>query len=172
MHAPQHIDVKRRPVHRQTGGLRVHAAEDAFHACVEKQTGRRRLAQDNIFKIWGEQAGDGLVNKNIIDDVKIEVGRGQAAQEPLPGAPDIPIDIGKSCSEISTLPVCKWPLMEVNPAARSALMASRICRPNFEMLGACIGSAWSYLKMDLVRCREVVCVWCEVVCGVRWCEVV
>ena len=50
-HVPQHVNVKRRPVHRQTGSLRVHAAEDAFHACVEKQTGRRRLAQDNIFKI-------------------------------------------------------------------------------------------------------------------------
>jgi hypothetical protein len=40
--------------------------------------------------------------------------------------------------------------MEDKPAARSALRASKIWRPNFEMLGACIGSAWSYMKKELV----------------------
>ena len=59
MHAPQHIDVKRRPVHRQTGSLRVHAAEDALHTRVEKQAGRRRLAQDDVLKIWEEGEEDG-----------------------------------------------------------------------------------------------------------------
>jgi hypothetical protein len=65
------------------------------------------------------------------------------------------MDKGNACSETSTLPVCRWPLIEGNPAARSALTASKIWRPNFEMLGACIGSAWSYMKKELVLDHEM-----------------
>ena len=50
-HVPQHVNVKRRPVHCQAGSLRVDAAKDALHARVQKKAGRWRLAKDDVLKI-------------------------------------------------------------------------------------------------------------------------
>jgi len=71
--------------------------------------------------------------------------RGQAPQRHT-HAPDTPMDRGNASSDTSTLPLCKWPPIDGTPARRSALSASKIWRPNFAMLGACMGSAWSYMR--------------------------
>ncbi len=153
--APKNINVKRGPVHSQTGGLRVHTAGDALHARVKKQARGRRLAKNDVFQIWRV-----LLQQRRLVKLKAKDKRRQYiccvhTNCTSSRAPDIPTDRGNACSEISTLPVCRWPLMEGTPAARSSLRASRIWRPNFEMLGACMGSAWSYMQKELVTSRKL-----------------
>ncbi len=48
---PQHVNIQRRPIHGQTGSLRVYTAQDALHARVKKQATRGRLAEDDVLKV-------------------------------------------------------------------------------------------------------------------------